>query len=65
LEVIPAVLVIITLDGPDAEEAANELGARLENMRERPDGLTFNWQTETVVVAGKPEKKKEPCPWWS
>lgn len=59
---IPALLVLVTIDGPDAELASQEIDLKLEDLRSRPgDPLQFSWQIETVTVEGKPTKT---CPWY-
>jgi len=61
VEVIPATLVLITLDGPDALRVLPELEAKIEDLRYSPEGWNFDWQIEKVVVNGKPEVPT--CPW--
>ena len=62
-------LVIVTLTGPDAEEIADLIGVKLEDIRQSPEGWDFDWQTETLTITGKnrgavvPRAGNERCPW--
>jgi len=63
--VIPALLVIVTIDGPDAELVSGELAWKLRDMKDSGE-FQFDWQTESVVVQGKglPSADQKKCPWY-
>jgi hypothetical protein len=58
---IPATLIIVTIDGEDAQAVAVHVEGELRDMAESGE-WTFGWQVETVEVTGKPVTKE--CPWW-
>jgi hypothetical protein len=54
-----ATLVIVTVDGPDALEVADQIDLLLERLQLDPEGpKQFTWQIE------REQAEREVCPWW-